>query len=150
VLSPIGFVSDHMEVVYDLDTEALETAQTLGMTVVRAGTVSTRAPFVSGLVDVILERAAVERGEHVERAAVGAFDAWPDVCRPGCCRLRAGVDSGVPAACGSDLVADADAPAAAPTTDAPAAAPTTDTSAHTHHGDRPTTTTTSTTGVHGR
>ncbi len=104
VLSPVGFISDHMEVAYDLDTEALETARELGMAAVRAGTVSTRAPFVEGLVDMILERAAVERGEEVTPVTVGALGAWPSPCRPGCCRLRAGEDSGVPAACGSDPV----------------------------------------------
>jgi ferrochelatase len=102
VLAPIGFVSDHLEVVFDLDTEALATARELGIEAVRAGTASTRAPFVEGLVDLVLERAAVERGEDVHRATVGAYDPWPDVCLPGCCRQRAGVDSGVPAACGSD------------------------------------------------
>jgi ferrochelatase len=75
------------------------------MAAVRAGSVSTRAPFVAGLVDLVLERAAAERGEEVERVTVGSLGAWPDVCRPGCCRLRAGEDSGVPAACGSDAVA---------------------------------------------
>jgi ferrochelatase len=106
-MSPIGFISDHMEVAYDLDTEAMETAGELGMTAVRAGSVSTRAPFVEGLVDMVLERAAAERGEDVERVTVGALGAWPDVCRPGCCRQRAGEDSGIPAACGSDPVAAA-------------------------------------------
>jgi len=107
VLSPVGFISDHMEVAYDLDTEALETARELGMDAVRAGSVSTREPFVAGLVDMVLERAAAERGEEVERVTVGTLGAWPDVCRPGCCRLRAGEDSGVPAACGSDRSDDA-------------------------------------------
>ncbi len=102
VLAPIGFVSDHMEVAFDLDIEALATARELGIDAVRAGTAGTRAPFVEGLVDLVLERAAAERGEDVVLETVGAFDAWPDVCRPGCCRVRAGVDSGVPAACGSD------------------------------------------------
>jgi len=102
VLSPIGFVSDHMEVAYDLDVEALATARGLGMTAVRAGTVSTRPAFVSGLVDLVLERAAAERGEDPDRVTAGALGAWPDVCRPGCCRQRAGVDSGIPAACGED------------------------------------------------
>ncbi|MFI2754589.1 ferrochelatase [Cellulomonas sp. P22] len=104
VLSPIGFVSDHMEVAFDLDTEALETARELGVVAVRAGSVSTRAPFVEGLVDLVLERAAAERGEEVARATVGTLGAWPDVCRPGCCRMRSGEDSGIPAACGSDPV----------------------------------------------
>ena len=102
VLSPIGFVSDHMEVAFDLDTEALETARGLGLAAVRAGTVSTRPAFVAGLVDLVLERAARERGESVEPVAVGTLSPAPDVCRTGCCWQRAGVDSGVPAACGED------------------------------------------------
>ena len=61
VLSPIGFVSDHMEVAFDLDTEALETAAGLGLVAVRADTVGTREPFVRGLVDLVLERAALAR-----------------------------------------------------------------------------------------
>ncbi|KAE8762108.1 ferrochelatase [Georgenia thermotolerans] len=99
VLAPIGFVSDHMEVIYDLDTEARATADELGMRMERAGTAGTAPEFVAGLVDLLVERAATERGEAPERVSVGALGAWPDVCRPGCCRLRAGVDSGVPAAC---------------------------------------------------
>ncbi len=107
VLSPIGFVSDHMEVVYDLDTEALETAEALSMTAVRADTVGTREPFVRGLVDLILERAATERAvaaglPTVEPATVGALPARNDVCVPDCCRRQAGVDSGRPAACSLD------------------------------------------------
>ena len=103
VLSPIGFVSDHMEVAYDLDTEALATAQELGLEAVRAGTVGTRAPFVSGLVDLVLERAALARSEDVAQAAVGSLGAFPSVCRPGCCRRRDGEDSGVPALCSVGL-----------------------------------------------
>jgi len=106
VLSPIGFVSDHMEVAFDLDTEALETAREVGVAAVRAGSVSTRQPFVEGLVDLVLERAAAERGEEVDRVSAGTLGVWPDVCRPGCCRMRAGQDSGIPAACGSDPVQD--------------------------------------------
>ncbi|WP_282949015.1 ferrochelatase [Cellulomonas endometrii] len=96
VMSPIGFVSDHMEVAYDLDTEAMATAKDLGITAVRAGSASTRAPFVAGLVDLMVERAAAERGEDPERVTVGAFDAWPDRCAVGCCFQRAGVDTGLP------------------------------------------------------
>ena len=103
VLSPIGFVSDHMEVAYDLDTEALATAEELGLAAVRAGTVGTRAPFVAGLVDLVLERAALARSEDVEQASVGTLGAFRSVCRPGCCRRRDGEDSGVPALCGSGL-----------------------------------------------
>lgn len=102
VMSPIGFVSDHMEVAYDLDTEAMATARELGVTAVRAGSASTRAPFVAGLVDLMVERAAAERGEQPERVTVGALDAWPDRCAVGCCFQRAGVDTGIPAVSGSD------------------------------------------------
>lgn len=104
VLSPIGFISDHMEVAYDLDTEALATATGLGMSAVRAGTVSTRAPFVSGLVDLVLERAAIARGDDVEQRTVGTLGAFRSVCRPGCCRRRDGEDSGVPALCSEGLL----------------------------------------------
>ncbi|WP_372403286.1 ferrochelatase [Sanguibacter suaedae] len=103
VLSPIGFVSDHMEVAYDLDTEALATAAELGLAAVRAGTVGTRAPFVAGLVDLVLERAALAREEDVVEAAVGNLGAYRSVCRPGCCRRRDGEDSGVPALCSVGL-----------------------------------------------
>jgi ferrochelatase len=103
VLAPIGFVSDHMEVAYDLDTEALETADGLGMTAVRAGTVGTREPFVSGLVDLILERAAIARDEDVDEATVGGLPAFRSVCAPGCCLRRDGEPSGIPALCSTDL-----------------------------------------------
>jgi protoporphyrin/coproporphyrin ferrochelatase len=103
VMSPIGFVSDHMEVAYDLDTEAMETAGELGMTAVRAGTVGTRPAFVSGLVDLLLERAALARGETVEEATVGDLPAFRSVCEVDCCLRRDGEPSGVPALCSRDL-----------------------------------------------
>ena len=103
VISPIGFVSDHMEVAYDLDTEAMETATGLGMTAVRAGTVGTRAPFVSGLVDLLLERAAIARGEDVEQATVGTLPAFPSVTPPDCCLRRHVEPSGIPALCSEDM-----------------------------------------------
>lgn len=112
VLVPIGFLSDHMEVIYDLDVEARETADELGLRMERAATVGTAPEFVAGLVDLLLERAASVRGDAPERAAVGALGPWRDVCRPGCCRLRAGVDSGVPAACQAPDDAPADTRAA--------------------------------------
>lgn len=54
VLAPIGFVSDHMEVVYDLDTQARETCDELGITMGRAGTAGTNPEFVSALADRII------------------------------------------------------------------------------------------------
>jgi ferrochelatase len=85
VLVPIGFVSDHMEVVYDLDTEALATAERLGLDAVRVPTSGTDPRFVAMVRDLLLERAAVERGETVERVAVGGDPACWDLCAAGCC-----------------------------------------------------------------
>ena len=63
MLVPIGFVSDHMEVVYDLDTEAAATAARVGLRFVRAATVGSDPVFVADLVDAVAERAAEARGE---------------------------------------------------------------------------------------
>jgi ferrochelatase len=99
VLVPIGFVSDHMEVIYDLDTEAAETASRLGLRMVRVPTVGTDAEFVSGLVDLLLERAGEARGEQPVRPSWPGSDVRPSVCRPGCCpNLRVAK----PALCGQD------------------------------------------------
>ncbi|HEY0948708.1 ferrochelatase, partial [Nocardioides sp.] len=65
VMVPIGFVSDHMEVAYDLDTEAMATAERLGLPVARAATAGVDPRFVAVVRDLLLERAAVERGEEV-------------------------------------------------------------------------------------
>ncbi|WP_312855807.1 ferrochelatase [Nocardioides stalactiti] len=56
VLIPVGFISDHMEVVYDLDTEALATAERLGIPARRAGTAGTDPRFVSALLELALDR----------------------------------------------------------------------------------------------
>ncbi len=99
VVAPIGFVSDHMEVVFDLDTEARETADELGLDMVRVPTVGVDPEFVSGLVDLVLERAGEARGDDVERPAWPVPQPRPSVCRPGCCpNLRLAK----PACCGSD------------------------------------------------
>lgn len=58
VVAPIGFVSDHMEVKFDLDTQAAAAAAELGITMVRAGTVGTHPAFVAGLVDLIEQHLA--------------------------------------------------------------------------------------------
>jgi protoporphyrin/coproporphyrin ferrochelatase len=85
VIVPIGFVSDHMEVVYDLDTEALATAERLELDAVRVPTSGTDQRFVAMVRELLLERAAVERGEPVERPAVAGQPACWDVCAAGCC-----------------------------------------------------------------
>ncbi len=85
VLVPVGFVSDHMEVIYDLDTEALATAERVGIEVRRAPTPGTAPRFVAAVRDLLLERAAAERGDEVSRAAVGGIGPLWDRCPVGCC-----------------------------------------------------------------
>ena len=85
VVVPIGFICDHMEVVYDLDTEANETAARLGIAYERADTVSTDPDFVSSLVDVLEERAAQARGEMPERVTVTGTGPFHTVCPSDCC-----------------------------------------------------------------
>ena len=85
VVVPIGFICDHMEVVYDLDTEAKETAARLGIPYERADTVSTDPDFVSSLVDVLEERAAQARGEDPARVTVTGTGPFHTVCPSNCC-----------------------------------------------------------------
>jgi len=82
---PVGFVSDHMEVVYDLDTEALATAERLGLPVRRAATAATDPRFAAMVRDLLVERATAERGEDVARVSVGELGPLWDRCPVGCC-----------------------------------------------------------------
>ena len=100
VVVPIGFVSDHMEVIYDLDTQASEVAAKLGLRMARAATPGTAPGFVALVRDLLTERAAAERGEQVERAGLSALGPMPDVCAAGCCPNPRG--QGKPALCGRD------------------------------------------------
>ncbi|MBY0687699.1 ferrochelatase [Microbacterium marinilacus] len=86
---PIGFVSDHMEVMWDLDNEALEAAEEAGMRAIRTPTPGVDPTFVTGIVDLVEERmAAVPREQRVHATEYGP---WFDVCRPACCEnVRAG------------------------------------------------------------
>ncbi len=85
VAVPIGFISDHMEVIYDLDTEAAATAERLGLGFVRAGSAGVRPVFVAGLVDLIEERAAGARGEDPDRPVAAGHAGWY-ACPVDCCR----------------------------------------------------------------
>jgi ferrochelatase len=85
IVVPIGFVSDHMEVVFDLDTEAAETATALGMTFARVPTPGVHPAFVAMVRDLVLERAAADRGEEPVRAVVGTCTPNPDLCSRDCC-----------------------------------------------------------------
>ena len=88
VVAPIGFLSDHMEVLFDLDHEAAETARELGLSFERAGTVGTHPRFVAMLGELIverLERATATEDLPPERRAVGQYGPNHDVCPAGCC-----------------------------------------------------------------
>ncbi|MEK2478736.1 MULTISPECIES: ferrochelatase [Streptomyces] len=108
VMAPIGFVSDHMEVKYDLDTEATAKAAELGLPVARSATVGADPRFAAAVRDLLLERAATERGTTPERCALGALGPSHDLCPVGCCPAR----TPRPAAAGADWTG--------PTAEAPA------------------------------
>jgi protoporphyrin/coproporphyrin ferrochelatase len=81
IVQPVGFLSDHMEVLFDLDEEALGKSRELGLNMVRAGTVGTHPRFVEMLVELIRER--IETSP--ERRAIGEYSASHDVCPLNCC-----------------------------------------------------------------
>jgi ferrochelatase len=81
VLSPIGFISDHMEVLFDLDVEARDAAEEVGVGLVRAPTAGTHPAFVAMIRELIQERL----DPQVPRRALGRFGPSHDVCQPGCC-----------------------------------------------------------------
>ena len=81
VIAPIGFVSDHMEILFDLDTEARELCAELGLHMVRAETVGTHPSFISMIRELILER----MDESQPRRALGVLGSRPDVCAEECC-----------------------------------------------------------------
>jgi ferrochelatase len=82
LVHPIGFLSDHMEVLYDLDEEAQARSRELGIVMVRSATVGKHPRFVRMLLELIQERI---RGSN-DRRAMGRFGPSPDVCPSDCCR----------------------------------------------------------------
>jgi len=80
VIMPVGFVSDHMEVLFDLDTEAKELCDELGINMSRAKSVGTHPQFVSMIRELILERT-----DGAEKRAIGKMPPNWDVCPPDCC-----------------------------------------------------------------
>jgi ferrochelatase len=80
VVQPIGFLSDHQEVIFDLDTQAADKARSLGLNFVRAATPGTHPLFVKMIRELILERAG-----KAERRFLGTRGANPDVCPVDCC-----------------------------------------------------------------
>jgi ferrochelatase len=81
VIAPIGFVSDHLEILFDLDTQARQLCEELGLNMVRAETVGTHPRFIRMVRELICER--MEEGQP--RLALGVLGPRPDVCIANCC-----------------------------------------------------------------
>jgi protoporphyrin/coproporphyrin ferrochelatase len=84
VLVPIGFLSEHMEVVYDLDVEVAALCETLGVNFVRAAVVGTHPRLVRMIRELVEERFDPD----VPRPAMGTQGPWPDRCPADCCRKQ--------------------------------------------------------------
>ncbi len=85
VVVPVGFVSDHVEVLYDLDMEAARAGGRLGLPMARAATPGTHPGFVSMITELVSER----RGQPTRPQALGSRPAGPDFCQDDCCRVPA-------------------------------------------------------------
>ncbi len=83
VIAPIGFVSDHMEILFDLDTQARELCAEVGLHMVRAETVGTHPRFIRMIRELICER--MDQGQP--RRALGVLGPRPDVCALDCCAM---------------------------------------------------------------
>jgi ferrochelatase len=94
VVVPIGFISDHVEVAWDLDNEARETCDGLGVRMIRIATPGTHPAFVAALVDLVEERLAGSPA-----LALSPLGPWPGVCAAGCCANPRGA---LPAVAGLD------------------------------------------------
>src|SRR6266498_1765243 len=84
VIAPIGFVSDHMEIIYDLDIEARAVTQQLGLNMIRAATASSHPAFIEMIRELIMERVDPE----TPRRSLGTHGPRDDFCPPGCCLVR--------------------------------------------------------------
>ncbi len=81
VVVPIGFIYDHMEVIYDLDTQAKQLCQTLGLNMIRVATVSSHPAYTKMVCELIQERL----DETCPKLALGQYGPLPDVCPESCC-----------------------------------------------------------------
>jgi ferrochelatase len=89
VVAPVGFISDHMEVLYDLDTEARQHCETIGLNMIRAATVGTHPSFIRMIRELILER----MGSETTRRSLGTSGPSHDVCPVDCCLPGGGMPS---------------------------------------------------------
>jgi len=81
VLAPISFISDHMEVLYDLDIEAKQLCDSLGLPMTRAKTVGIHPKFIAMIRELILER----MNPASKRPALGVLGPRADICAENCC-----------------------------------------------------------------
>lgn len=81
VLAPIGFTSDHLEILYDLDIEASQLCESLDLPLARAKTVGVHPKFIAMIRELILEQINPE----AERRALGSLGPRPDQCAEDCC-----------------------------------------------------------------
>jgi protoporphyrin/coproporphyrin ferrochelatase len=81
VIAPISFISDHMEVLYDLDMETRQLCDSLSLPMARAKTVGVHPKFIAMVRELILERTT----DGVERRALGSLGPRQDVCEENCC-----------------------------------------------------------------
>ncbi len=86
VVAPVGFISDHMEVLYDLDTEAQGVAKEIELNLIRAATVGTHPAFIKMIRELVVERMT----NDPVRLALGTRGAKEDVCPAECCLMGAG------------------------------------------------------------
>lgn len=82
VVVPIGFISDHLEVLYDLDDEAKQLCDELGINMRRAATVGTDARFVTMIRRLVAER----MDESPVRLCLGTHGPSHDICPQDCCQ----------------------------------------------------------------
>ncbi|MBI3836754.1 MAG: ferrochelatase [Planctomycetia bacterium] len=80
VIVPIGFLSDHIEILFDLDTEARQLCEQLGLNMIRAQTVGSHPDFVRMIRELLEERVA-----GAPKRALGEFGPSHDVCPADCC-----------------------------------------------------------------
>jgi ferrochelatase len=83
IVLPVGFISDHLEVLFDLDEEASERAAELGLAFSRLPTVGTDPRFVAMIRELIMERLS----DSPERRAVGIYGPNHDLCPMNCCQV---------------------------------------------------------------
>lgn len=86
IVVPIGFISDHLEVLFDLDVEARQRAGALGMNLIRVPTVGTDPTFVAMIRELIVERLIADP----VRRGIGALAASHDICPLNCCLIDSG------------------------------------------------------------